>query len=349
VNGEEDFLTNSFERRLTMRGKQIFTVLTIALSFLFVLNSSSDAQTIRAYMGMSPENNAMMVDYIKAKTGIQILQTFQSFGEIEAKVKSEAPNFNADMITGCGSPLAFMAKKEKWSISYISPAWKGVSPVFMDPEGYWYNISNFSFVLVGNKDKLKEKGYEMPKSWKELLDPKWKDQIVMPSPLSSGTANMIRYSFLALYGEEEGWKFLQALDKNIHHYTRSGNAPTDLVGRGEFLLGLTSDENVKKRLDEGFPLLWSIPEEGIGYDGTFALIFPTTKMMDTCKTVIDAMGTQGFSDLMAGIGYMTPRPADNKLYGKITPKYIKMDLGWAAENRPKWNDVWKEKFRTEFK
>jgi iron(III) transport system substrate-binding protein len=203
--------------------------------------------------------------------------------------------------------------------------------------------------LVGNKDKLKEKGYTMPKSWKDLLDPKWKDQIVMSSPLSSGTANMIRFSFLALYGEQEGWKFLQALDKNIHHYTRSGNAPTDLVGRGEFLLGITSDENVKKRMDEGYPLIWSIPEEGIGYDGTFALIFKGTKMTDACKKIIDTLGSQELSNMMAGIGYMTPRPADNKLYGKITPKYIKLDLGYAAEMRPKWNDVWKEKFRTEFK
>jgi ABC-type Fe3+ transport system substrate-binding protein len=42
------------------------------------------------------------------------------------------------------------------------------------------------------------------------------------------TAIMIHMLF-GLYGEEEGWKFLAALDKNIHHYTRSGNAPTDLV------------------------------------------------------------------------------------------------------------------------
>jgi iron(III) transport system substrate-binding protein len=160
---------------------------------------------------------------------------------------------------------------------------------------------------------------------------------------------MIRYSFLSLYGEEEGWKYLSALDKNIHHYTRSGNAPTDLVGRGEFLLGITSDENVKKRIDEGYPLIWSIPEEGTGYDGTFALIFNGTKMMEACKKALDVLGSQEFSDMMAGIGYMTPRPANNMLYGKITPKYFKLDLGWAAENRTKWNDVWKEKFRTEFK
>lgn len=331
-----------------MKGRLALMVLIPVLFIAFIM-SDVHAQTVKAYMGLSPENNVKVVEFVKAKTGIQILQTFQSFGEIEAKVKSEAPNFNADMITGCGSPLAFMAKKNGWSVPYKSTGWSGVNPVFVDPEGYWFNISNFSFVLVGNKDKLKEKGYTMPKSWKDLLDPKWKDQIVMSSPLSSGTANMIRFSFLALYGEEEGWKFLQALDKSIHHYTRSGNAPTDLVGRGEFLLGITSDENVKKRIDEGYPLIWSIPEEGIGYDGTFALIFKGTKMMDASKKIIDTLGSQELSDMMAGIGYMTPRPADNKLYGKITPKYIKLDLGYAAEMRPKWNDVWKEKFRTEFK
>jgi iron(III) transport system substrate-binding protein len=331
-----------------MRGRLGLSVF-IAILTVAIMMSHAHAQNVRAYMGLSPENNVKVVNFVKEKTGISILQTFQSFGEIEAKVKSEAPNFNADMVSGCGSPLAFMAKKNGWSVPYDSYAWKGVTAEFLDKDKNWFNISNFSFVLVGNRDKLKEKGYAMPKSWKELLDPKWKDQIVMPSPLSSGTANMIRFSFLALYGEEEGWKFLQALDKNIHHYTRSGNAPTDLVGRGEFLLGITSDENVKDRLNKGFPLLWTVPEEGIGYDGTFAFILKGTAMTDACKKVIDVFGTPEFSRMMAGMGYVTPRPAPNALFGDVTPKYIRLDLGYAAEMRPKWNDVWKEKFRTEFK
>lgn len=322
-------------------------MVTIVLSLLWSISDRAEAQQIRAYMGLSPENNVKVVNFVREKTGIQILQTFQSFGEIEAKVKSEAPNFNADMVTGCGSPLAFMVKKNGWAVPYDSPAWKGVAPEFLDSDRHWFNISNFSFVLVGNRDKLKERGWAMPKSWKELLDPKWKDQIVMPSPLSSGTANMIRFSFLALYGEGEGWKFLQALDKNIHHYTRSGNAPTDLVGRGEFLLGITSDENVKARLDQGYPIVWSIPDEGIGYDGTFVFILKGTKNLDAARKVIDVLGSQELSNLMAQIGYVTPRPAENSLYGKTTPKYIKLDLGYAAEMRPKWNDMWKEKFRTE--
>jgi iron(III) transport system substrate-binding protein len=300
-------------------------------------------------MGTSPDNNVKIAKFIKDKTGITVNQTFQSFGEIEARMKAEAPNFNADMTIGCGSSTGFLAKKSGWTVPYVSPAWKGVPDVFLDPQGNWYNFSNFSFVLVANKDRLAKSGYKMPESWKELTDPKWKGEILMPSPLSSGTANMMRFSFLALYGDAEGWKFIEALDKNIAYYTRSGNAPTDLVGRGEFTLGITSDENVKKRLDDGYPLLWSIPKEGTGYDGTFAMILKGTKKLDACKKIIDLLGAPEFSELMAAIGYVTPRPAPNALYGKTLPKYIKLDLDKASDDKQKNNDIWKQKLRTDFK
>ena len=329
--------------------KRKFIAVVVAAIFSVVLAGSAIAEDINAYMGTSPDNNVKIAKFIKDKTGITVNQTFQSFGEIEARMKAEAPNFNADMTIGCGSSTGFLAKKSGWTVPYVSPAWKGVPDVFLDPQGNWYNFSNFSFVLVANKDRLAKSGYKMPESWKELTDPKWKGEILMPSPLSSGTANMMRFSFLALYGDAEGWKFIEALDKNIAYYTRSGNAPTDLVGRGEFMLGITSDENVKKRLDDGYPLIWSIPNEGTGYDGTFALIFKGTKRLDACKKIIDVLGTPEFSTLMAEIGYVTPRPAPNALYGTTLPKYIKLDLGKAADDKPKNNDIWKQKLRTDFK
>jgi len=330
-----------------MKGK--FITVVVAAIFSVVLAGSAMAEEINAYMGTSPDNNAKIAKFIKDKTGITVNQTFQSFGEIEARMKAEAPNFNADMTIGCGSSTGFLAKKSGWAVPYVSPAWKGVPEVFLDPQGNWYNIANFSFVLVGNKDRLAKAGYTMPTSWKDLTDPKWKGEILMPSPLSSGTANMMRFSFLALYGDIEGWKFLEALDKNIAYYTRSGNAPTDLVGRGEFMLGITSDENVKKRLDDGYPLYWSIPAEGTGYDGTFAMILKGTKKLDACKKIIDVLGTPEFSELMAAIGYVTPRPAPNALYGKTLPKYIKLDLGKASDDKAMNNDIWKQKLRSDFK
>jgi len=110
--------------------KAKFSAVVITAVFSVVLAGSAMAEDINAYMGLSPENNVKVVNFIKEKTGITVKQNFQSFGEIEAKVKAEAPNFNADMILGCGSPLAFMAKKNGWSVPYVSGNWKGVTDVF---------------------------------------------------------------------------------------------------------------------------------------------------------------------------------------------------------------------------
>lgn len=327
-----------------MKGKLFLVVLAGFFFFLFVSSPGAE-ESVKAYMGITPENNAKVVDFIKEKTGITVYQNFQSFGEIEARVKTEAPNFNAEMVIGCGSPLAFMAKKNKWSVPYDSPGWKGVPHEFIDSDKYWFSIGNFSFVLFGNKDKLAKEGYTLPTSWKELLDPKWKGQIVMPSPLTSGTANMILYSFLALYGEKEGWKFLEGLDKNISQYTRSGNDPANLVSRGEYLLGITGDEGVTARIKEGYPIVWTVPKEGIGYDGIFTLILQGTKKIDACKKIIDALGSPEMSQMMAKLAYMTPRPSTNPFYGEKIPKYIKLDLGKAAAEKAKNNEIWKQKFQ----
>jgi iron(III) transport system substrate-binding protein len=327
-----------------MKAKNSLFWAILAAIFYFFYSNGAYAQTVRAYMCMGPDSNAAVVKAIKDKIGITVNQSFQSCGEVEARLKAEAPNFNADIAVVVSAQTA-MAKKNGWILPYKSSGWQGVSPMFIDPDGYSYCVGTYSYVLMGNKDKLKEKGYEMPKSWKDLLDPKWKGQIVMPSPLTSGTANLMVFSFLSLYGEQEGWKYLEALDKNIHHYTRSGAAPQDLVSRGEFLLGIATDDGVQKRIEQGYPLIWTIPEEGVGYEGAFVFILKGAQDVESVKKVIDAFGSQEVGDVLAKFGYMSARPADNPLYGKTIPKYIKIDFGWAAENKPRVNDIWKQKFR----
>jgi len=323
--------------------REKFIAVVVAAIFCVALAGSAVAEEINAYMGTSPDNNAKIAQFIKDKTGITVNQTFQSFGEIEARVKAEAPNFNADMIIGCGSSTGFMAKKNGWAVPYASPAWKGVADVFMDPQGNWYNIGNFSFVLVGNKDRLAKAGLAMPKSWKELLDPKWKGEIVMPSPVTSGTAFMINATFLQLYGWEKGWDFLEKLDKNVAQYTRSGNAPLEHVGRGEYILGLTSDEKVPQRLQQGFPILWTAPKEGLGYEGNIVAIVKGTKQLAASKKIVDFAGTEKFQRWLAQFGYLTARDAPNAMYPS-KPKLVEYSYEWAADNHARIIDTWKTKF-----
>jgi iron(III) transport system substrate-binding protein len=329
-----------------MKGR-LLTIAALALILTFGIASGGlqAADSINAYLGFSREVNEALSQRILEKTGIEVKGITLSWGEIWARLVSEAPRFNADMVLSFGAAQAIDGTKKGYYVPYKSPAWDDIDAAFKSPDGSYYALGTFSFVLIGNKEKLAEKGYGMPMSWKELLDPKWKGQIVAPSPRTSGTAFMINYSFLQLYGVDEGWKFLEALDKNMAQYTKSGNAPTDLVGRGEFLLGITADENVLKRINDGYPIQWVIPAEGIGYEGNYCTILKGTKKLELSQKVMDYLGTEDASQFLASMGYIPPRPGiPSALYGAAKPTFIKLDHGWAVQNRSAIIKTWKSKF-----
>lgn len=321
------------------------------------------AKSILAYMTIGDDNNKVVIDFIKEKLGVEVKVSDLSCGEVYARLEAEAPRFATDMVMYACAPEAMDAREKGWSVAYDSPNWRDAGPVFKDPDNYWWNLGNFHFVLNSNPDMLAEAGYTMPQSWDELLDPKWKGEIVMPSPLTSGTAYMILYSLMTEFGfnrdkgEEGGWEYLEALDKNIHHYVSSGSAPLELVARGEFLLGISSDSLVLRRLEEGYPVIWTIPKEGTGYGMNSAFILKGTKELYTCQKIVDLLGTKEFAELMsATTGYVSKEPdVISAFYGSEKypcelalpggiPRYISnIDIGWAIENRVRLLDEWKER------
>ncbi len=320
-----------------MKGKPVIVfVLSFCLffNFLFVLPSHGEeiAPYITAYGSTTADIMERLAEVIKKEVGTELRFRYHSCGEIRAKLTAEAPNFQADMALLVCSPEMNIAKEGGWLIPYESPVsktvvrdWGTATPEFVrDPDNMMLVSDFWSFVLVGNKKLLAKKGYTMPKSWSELIDPKWKDQIVMPSPLTSGTAFMMLFSFMTEYGfnagkgEAGGWEFIEALDKNINHYTRSGNAPTDLVARGEFMLGITADENVSLRLREGYQFEWTIPKEGIGYDAHYSGILKGTKKEYTARKILDYLASDKHAKFMADLGYVSGSPKHpSALYGKI--------------------------------
>ncbi len=329
-----------------MKYKIFFTVLMAAIvTFTSPISSVWAADSISAYMGFSREVNEALAKQIQDKLGIEVKNITLSWGEIWARLKTESPRFNADMVLSFGASEAINGAKKGYYELYQSPGWDGIDDAFKSKDGSYHALGTFSFLLLGNTKKLAEMGYEMPKSYKDLLDPKWKGQIVIPSPRTSGTAYMINYSFLQLYGEKDGWDYLTKLNENVAFYTKSGNAPTDLVGRGEYLLGLGADENVLKRINDGYPLVWSVPEEGIGYEGNYCTILKGTEKLDLCKKVMDYLGSEEISHFLGSMGYIPPRAGSvSALYGEVQPKFIKLDHAWAVKNKKAIVMQWKSRF-----
>jgi len=301
------------------------------------------AEELRIYTYMLPIQEEL-TRFLSENTGTEIKTLGLSGGELWARVQAEKPNIGADLLFGFGSGHAILGKRQGlWEPYPAAPAWRDIHPRYKDRDGTWYDAGTFSFVLVGNKDLLARKGLNTPQSWQDLLDPVWRGEIVMPSPVSSSTAFMINASFLQLYGWDKGWEFLERLDKNVAQYTKSGNAPLEHVGRGEYMLGITSDEKVPQRLQQGFPILWAVPKEGIGYEGNLIAIVKGTPHLDAAKRVLNFAGTEKFQRWFARFGYLTARDMPSALYPS-KPRFIGYSYEWAADNQAKVIDAWKAKF-----
>ena len=91
-------------------------------------------------------------------------------------------------------------------------------------------------VLMTNKNQLG--GAAEPKTWSDLLDPKWKGKLIIADPANSSTAYTILWGVDKLLGPE-------GLKKLADNVKVTSSAPTVLrgVAQGEYAVGLTFESN----------------------------------------------------------------------------------------------------------
>ena len=326
--------------------KLLFAVMAVPLAAILMPTKDAAAQEIRMYAVLSKVNVDKIVEFVNKELGTKLVALTLSTGPMHAKIMAEAPNIEADLVLHLQWGALKMHQAGLTEPYLNASSWADIDAKFKEPGGHWYNLGTYCYLLIGNKTRLEAKGYSMPQSYMDLLDPKWKGEIVMPSPLSSGTGSMIVNSIFSLTGsKDEGWKFLEKLDKNMAQYTKSGNAPTLLVSRGEYMLGLTSDAQVAQSVAQGYPITYVVPKEGIGADGNMILIPKSAKNKIAAKRVVDFMGTAKFQQFFSDLGYLAARSGMSNPIYKTLPKFLDYDHAKAADDLDADLQVWKSKFQ----
>ena len=108
-------------------------------------------------------------------------------------------------------------------------------------------LKNGGCIMV-NKRMLEEKSIPIPTAYEDLLDPKYKDLISMPSPASSGTGYMFLRQLTNEWGEDKAFDYFEKLTSNILQYTSSGSGPVNQLIQGEvaIAIGMTSQGVTEK-------------------------------------------------------------------------------------------------------
>ncbi len=240
-----------------------WTKLTAASLIAMACAFPAQAGEITVYTALEEEEIA---EYIAAANAampdLEINVLRQSTGKLGARLLAEAGNPQADVIWG----WAVTAMMDPAILEMLEPyEVKGgevLGDAFHDADNRWFAPIGYMGAFCVNTARLEQKGLPMPKSWKDLENPGFKGEVLMPDPNSSGTGYLHVISLLQSMGDEAGWAQLEAVDPNMAQYTSSGSKPCKSARTGEYTVGISLAFTALQSIEEGFP-----PGDGVSLGG----------------------------------------------------------------------------------
>ena len=151
-----------------------------------------------------------------------------------------------------------------------------------------------------------------------------------------------------MFGEEDGWKFMDALHENIAAYTHSGSKPCKMAAAGEIPIGVSFAFRGAKSKADGAPIEIIVPSEGVGWDMEATAIVAGTSKLEAAKTLVDWSITKTANE-MYNTGYaVVAMPGVAKpvqfFPENLTEKMIDNDFEFAANNRAAILEEWAKRY-----
>ncbi|TMQ22873.1 MAG: extracellular solute-binding protein [Candidatus Rokuibacteriota bacterium] len=195
-----------------------------------------------AYPGIKVELN---------RTGSErILQRVMQ--ELQANIKT------VDVIHTSDAGHFVMLKDKKLLARHTPPGVERFPAGFKDRDGYYYGLRATVNAIAYNTRVVS--AAEAPKTWKDLLDPKWKGKMVTAHP---GYSGVIATHVLALV-KLLGWDYFKQLAANQLMLVQSANDPSGVVASGERPVAVDGGDytfyQIKKK---GNPVEIVYPKEGV--------------------------------------------------------------------------------------
>ncbi|HWP24361.1 MAG TPA: extracellular solute-binding protein [Candidatus Binatia bacterium] len=171
----------------------------------------------------------------------------------------QAKRYEVDIIDGTVSPT--MVRRAHLLQRFYSPVLAEYPAELKDAQGFW-GSTNLYFFATGYNTRM-VKTADAPKTYEELLNPRWKGQMMWSTSRGSGAPIFIG-NILNTMGTEAGKAYLQKLrGQNIAKTTASNRQVLDLTIAGEYPLALhIFNHHAYISKSAGAPVDW-IPQEPV--------------------------------------------------------------------------------------
>ena len=212
----------------------------------------------------------------------------------------------------------------------------------------WWGMDVYGATVCFNTVEAKKRNLPKPESWRDLLKPVYKGQVVMPNPASSGTGYFDVAAWLTMWGEKGGWEYMDKLHENIAMYTHSGSKPCNQAATGEFVIGISFEYRGHSNKAKGAPIDLVFPKEGLGWDLEAFAIHKGTKKLAAAKKLADWASSKNAMILYGKNFAITAQPGVAEPLANIPKDYeqrlVKMDFNWSAKNRERILAEWNKRY-----
>ncbi len=260
--------------------------------------------------------------------------------------ENQAKRYDADLVDGTVS--AVMVKRAGFLQRFYSPSLADYAPELKDAQGFW-GTTNVYFLTPGFNTKM-VKPAEVPKTYEDLLNPRWKGQMMWSTSRGSG-APMFIGNVLTSRGAEAGKAYLEKLKtQNIAKSTASNRQILDLVIAGEYPIGLhIFNHHAYISKSKGAPVDW-YPIEPVTATIQTTALAKNTPHPHAAMLFLDFVFSEKGQKVFQQADYLPAHPkvpakqADLKVGGGRFTKALYMSPDMQFDQGNDWADYFQKQF-----
>ena len=290
-----------------------------------------------------------IADAFQKKYGITVNYIRSGSPEIYLRLFNEgkAGRVQGDLFDGTAG--AGELKKEGLLLQWVPDIVRSWPAQDQDPDGYWTPMSPYVFE-PGVNTTMVSKGDE-PKTYEDLLDPKWKDKLSWNlEPSTTGAAGFIG-EVLTSMGGEKGMDYLRQLAKqNIAGVQGGARHLFDMVIAGEYPMALQMlNHHAFFSANQGAPAGWVRLQPAM----VAFLVLNLTKggpHPNAAKLLADFIVSDEGQAIFRDVGYNPASPAVEPRDPSLRPDGVKFRATYFTPQQidaslPKWNGIYTKLFR----
>jgi iron(III) transport system substrate-binding protein len=198
-----------------------------------LLSGAKKEKTVNLYTSMEARESRQIADLFQQRYPFLTVDISRiSSNRLLQRIMTEhrAGRTIFDVIITSGLEVRYLIKSGLIA-PYVSPEAKAFFADSRDPQGLWVDVYSSLRVFAYNSKLVPRE--DVPKHYEDLMAPKWKAMIGLPSKEYGWFATVMR-----ALGKDTGRKFMEGLGRQQPHYRPSHVLILQLVAAGEFNTGL---------------------------------------------------------------------------------------------------------------